>query len=271
MPINIQPNDGSALAMIPIDLELPANSYLKETIMGRSLTPPQDGGSELGPYCTNDGIIPTIITKPLATYADEKFQNISPNALAPIISTLQTDAQAKYTIIDDIMEAQKALQREIKDPLIKAKIQEAVTQEKTPLEKDWTLTLDCLDSVTKIATDFPALTLNTHTKCFQMTYTHPAHSTANVVMRFGIIAQDFPSITQDKNALQPTEYVLFQLTKDYLATPNNHVALLDIFAREKGVIKQDISHPGFTETHTIVLWKKSDSTIFVIDPNQKTT
>lgn len=272
MPIDIQQNDGSALAMIPIDLELPVNLSLKETIMGRSLTPPPDGGPELGPYCTNDGIISAAGSGPghLKMYAEHKLQKILPNALAPTIATLQADEQAQCTLRDDIIKAEAALQQKIQDPVIKAKIKDAVKQATTPVEKDWKLALDRLESVTKITTDFPALTLDTHTKCFQMTYTHPDHGAANVVMRFGIIAQNCSIIAQNPNILQPTEYVLFQLAKDYLAMPNNHVALLDIVARENGAIKQDTTNSKFPETHTILLWKKTDSTIFVIDPNQKT-
>ncbi len=123
MPIDIQLNDGSAAGMIPIDLELPSNSYLKETIMGRSLTPPLDGGPELGPYYTNDGITSAAGAGPghLEIYAEHKLQNILPNALAPIIATLQADEQAKNTIINDIIQAEAALQQKIQDPDIKSK------------------------------------------------------------------------------------------------------------------------------------------------------
>lgn len=121
-----------------------------------------------------------------------------------------------------------------------------------------------------ISADFPLLIPNTHTQCFQVTYTHPDHRSANIVTRFGIIVQNCPGIIGAENTLQPTEYVLYQLAKDYLATPNNHFALLDIFVRANGIIKADATDTKFPATHTIVLWKQSNSKIFVIDPNQKT-
>ena len=48
--------------------------------------------------------------------------------------------------------------------------------------------------------------------------------------------------------------------------PNN-IVLVDIFARKQGTIKIDQS-TKLPETHTIVLWKKTDQDVLLIDPSK---
>jgi hypothetical protein len=50
--------------------------------------------------------------------------------------------------------------------------------------------------------------------------------------------------------------------------PNN-IVLVDIFAREEGKIKIDSKADNCPETHTIVLWKKTNNTIILIDPSMQ--
>lgn len=277
MPIWIELDDGTAAGMMSINLDNASNLDLKETIMGRSLTPPPDGGPEFGIYYSGDGILPPApLTGTIANYVHNKFQsNALQNIVTPKIAPLTATSNSQQDIIDEIIGAEINLLLTINTQEIKEKIKEAVKRYKDPLEKEQTLTLNLLESLKDISSNFAPLIPNTyHNKYFQITYTHPEHpdpNLKNVVLRFGIIAQSCDTSINTANI--SIEYALYNLAKDYLTMSNNHVVLLDIFAREDGAITEalaeDNTRLGFPETHTIVLWKQSNSAIFVLDPNQK--
>ena len=51
----------------------------------------------------------------------------------------------------------------------------------------------------------------------------------------------------------------------------NNVVLVDIFARDPGKIKTDPKIVDCSETHTVILWKKKDTEILLIDPSKTFT
>lgn len=105
-----------------------------------------------------------------------------------------------------------------------------------------------------------------------------------VVIRYGINPSALGVVVGqplDKKVLHPIEESLLQLAGEYLNKaphaelvlskesklyPNN-VVLVDIFVREDGKIKQDESS-NKPETHTIVLWRKKELEILLIDPSR---
>lgn len=148
MPIDIVTYDGANQGTLAIDFDNP--TYEALTIVGRSLTPPPDGGPELGPYCTGDGIMPPVsFIGTIADYINNKFQTISPEAVAPIIASLKASEQAETNTIDEILLAEAALKQKILAPTLKTAIETTVKQYIAPLGKNRTLILNLLDTVEK--------------------------------------------------------------------------------------------------------------------------
>jgi len=101
------------------------------------------------------------------------------------------------------------------------------------------------------------------------------------ILRYGLNSEALEDLAEsyiEKGVLHPYETDLFEKAINYLSStksaenhgkntdPNkpypNNTVLVDIFDRSSGIINK-----GNNQTHTIVLWRKKDTEIIIIDPS----
>ena len=104
------------------------------------------------------------------------------------------------------------------------------------------------------------------------------------VIRYGINPSALGIVVEqpfNKKIVHPIEKDLLQLAGEYLnKVPNaesvlnkesklypNNVVLVDIFVRDNEKIKE-YQDSGYPETHTVALWKKTDTEYLLIDPSK---